>query len=96
MSVEVDVEFCGTCGYFKQFEELSKHIKPKHPEITLNGHEGRRASFEVKVNGTLVHSKLSTLAYPDYDDLSQIITEVSEGKEPRSCKQQPITSCSVV
>lgn len=62
----------------------------------LNGHEGRRATFEVKVNGTLVHSKLTTLAYPDYDDLSTIIDEVSQGKEPRPCKQQPITSCVIV
>lgn len=53
-------------------------------------------SFEVTVNGTLVHSKLSTLAYPDYDDLSAIITEVENGKPLRSpCKQQPITSCVV-
>ncbi|EEZ98745.1 migration and invasion enhancer 1 [Tribolium castaneum] len=95
MGVEVDVEFCGTCGYFKKFEELAQHIKAKHPDIELNGHEGRRATFEVKVNGTLVHSKLTTLAYPDYDDLSAIIDEVAQGKEPRSCKQQPITSCII-
>ncbi|CAH1373084.1 hypothetical protein MTP99_014531 [Tenebrio molitor] len=97
MGVMVDVEFCGTCGYFKKFEELSQYIKPKHPDVSINGHEGRRASFEVKVNDVLVHSKLSTLAYPDYDDLSAIIEEVSQGKEVRNnCKQQPITGCIIV
>jgi selenoprotein W-related protein len=81
----------------KKFEELSQYIKPKHPDVSINGHEGRRASFEVKVNDVLVHSKLSTLAYPDYDDLSAIIEEVSQGKEVRNnCKQQPITGCIIV
>lgn len=52
-------------------------------------------SFEVAVNGTVVHSKLSTLAYPDYEDLSKIILETKEGKSVRKCKEQPITSCSL-
>lgn len=53
-------------------------------------------SFEVQVNGTLVHSKLSTLAYPDYNDLSRILRDVKEGKLlTSSCKQQPITDCCI-
>ncbi|XP_060525668.1 migration and invasion enhancer 1 [Cylas formicarius] len=92
----VEVEYCNKCGYYAKYEELEKHIKSKHPEVTICGREGRRASFEVKVNGALVHSKLQTLAYPDFDDLAQIVNDASHGKPVRSpCKQQPITSCSL-
>lgn len=53
-------------------------------------------SFEVQINGTLVHSKLSTLAYPDYNDLSNMLANAKEGKQPTShCKQQPITDCCI-
>lgn len=53
-------------------------------------------SFEVQINGTLVHSKLSTLAYPDYTDLCGIVQDVKDGKPVKSdCKQQPITDCCI-
>ncbi|KAJ8921971.1 hypothetical protein NQ315_008608 [Exocentrus adspersus] len=94
--VNVNVEYCNKCGYLYKFEELVQHVKERHPTVNVNGREGRRASFEVSVNDTLVHSKLATLAYPDYDDLSNIIEEVQEGKPIRApCKQQPITSCII-
>jgi hypothetical protein len=34
---------------------------------------GRRTSFEVKVNGKLVHSKLSTMAFPDFPEVVSIV-----------------------
>ncbi|KAG5870900.1 hypothetical protein JTB14_025415 [Gonioctena quinquepunctata] len=96
MEVKVEVEYCTKCGHQIKFQELAKHLEERHPSLKLNGHEGRRGSFEVTVNDTLVHSKLSTISYPDYDDLSKIIKEVREGKPVRTpCKQQPITSCAV-
>lgn len=53
-------------------------------------------SFEIQINGQLVHSKLSTLAYPDYNDLSSMVGDVKEGKSLKnSCKQQPITDCCI-
>lgn len=52
-------------------------------------------SFEVTVNGSVVHSKLQTLAYPDHDDLCHIIKDAQNGKGVRHpCKQQPIT-CTI-
>ncbi|XP_030760705.1 selenoprotein W [Sitophilus oryzae] len=95
-NVTVEVEYCNKCGYLNKYEELLKYIKDKHPNINIQGREGRRASFEVVVNGSLVHSKLQTLAYPEYDDLCDIISESKNGEVPkRICKQQPITSCSI-
>lgn len=99
------------CGYLKKYEELAKYLKETHPKVKVNGFEGRRgnlfffftqilkcnilATFEVSVNGTLVHSKLSTLAYPDFKDLSNIIRDMENGKPIRACKQQPITDCVI-
>ena len=34
---------------------------------------GRRTSFEVKVNGKVVHSKLSTMAFPDFPEVVSIV-----------------------
>ncbi|KAJ8983020.1 hypothetical protein NQ317_014317 [Molorchus minor] len=96
MDVEVNVEYCNKCGYLNKFEDLAKHIRETHPSVKVNGHEGRRASFEITVNGTLVHSKLATLAYPDYQDLSKIVSDAEEGKPVRTpCKAQPITDCVI-
>ncbi|XP_028133798.1 migration and invasion enhancer 1 [Diabrotica virgifera virgifera] len=95
-NVEINIEYCNKCGFLEKYEELVKHLKEKHPSVKINGQEGRRGSFEVSVNGTLVHSKLSTLAYPDYDDLSKIVSDVQDGNSVRApCKQQAITSCSI-
>ncbi|CAH0559493.1 unnamed protein product [Brassicogethes aeneus] len=89
--MSIDIEYCNKCGYLKQYEELAKYISENHPDIKINGHEGRRGSFEILINGELVHSKLSTLAYPDYEDLSTLVKDAEVGKPLRTCKQQPIT-----
>ncbi|CAG9822028.1 unnamed protein product [Phaedon cochleariae] len=94
-ALHVDIEYCDKCGYSEKFHDLAKYIEKKHPSVEVNGREGRRGSFEVSVNGEIVHSKLSTLAYPDYDDLQKIISEAQDGKPARTCKQQPITSCVI-
>lgn len=45
----------------------------------------------------MVHSKLSTLAFPDHSDLVKIVDEAAEGREiKRQCKQQTITDCKLM
>jgi selenoprotein W-related protein len=39
----------------------------------LQGYVGRRTSFEVKVNGALIHSKLTTMAFPDFTEVVAIV-----------------------
>lgn len=48
-------------------------------------------TFEVSVNGTLVYSKLSTMAFPDFKNVTDIVSDAANGKDvvPVS-KQQPI------
>ncbi|GFG29569.1 hypothetical protein Cfor_05300 [Coptotermes formosanus] len=52
---------------------------------------GVLGSFEVSVNGTLVYSKLSTMAFPDFKNVTDIVSDTANGKDvvPVS-KQQPI------
>ncbi|XP_059486022.1 migration and invasion enhancer 1 [Neocloeon triangulifer] len=93
---KIEVEYCGTCGHKQQFDELAEKVKEKMPWAELSGKEGRRGSFEVTINETLVHSKLQTLAFPDYDDVVEAAKEAEQGKPVRTkLKQQVITNCSI-
>ena len=46
------------------------------------GRVGRRSSFEVTVNSTVIHTKLATMNFPDIAETVEIVKGVSEGKEP--------------
>lgn len=52
-------------------------------------------AFEVHVNDTLVHSKLSNLAFPDYHDVAHNVRLAAEGKPVEKVKEQPITDCTI-
>lgn len=52
-------------------------------------------AFEVQVNDTLVHSKLSNLAFPDYNDVARNIRLATDGKPVEKVKEQPITDCTI-
>ncbi|XP_045472786.1 migration and invasion enhancer 1 isoform X2 [Harmonia axyridis] len=85
--VEVDIEYCSECGLHKEFQTVSYALKKGCPNVEVRGHEGRRGSFEVKMNDTLIHSRLDSLATPDYEDLCKICTNLSLGRPiPPSCK----------
>lgn len=54
-------------------------------------------SFEVTINNQLVYSKLATLAYPDFDAVTDAIMNVTAGEIPQKIeKQQPITDCCLM
>lgn len=65
------------------------------PEAKVTCTEGRRGSFEVQINGQLVHSKLSTMAFPMYNEIALNSQRALEGKEFKQVSEQPITSCSI-
>ena len=43
---------------------------------------GRRSSFEVKVNDKTIHSKLKTMAFPDFEEVVGLVKGAEEGVEP--------------
>lgn len=51
--------------------------------ISYEGKVGRRTSFEVTVNETVVHSKLSTMNFPDIEETVAIVKEVEGGAQPK-------------
>ena len=57
------------------------------PALDIRGKVGRSSSFEVKVNGVLVHSKLECGAFPDLDQVVDIAVKASQGMEPTKVSQ---------
>uniref|UniRef100_A0A1L8E4I4 Putative selt/selw/selh selenoprotein n=1 Tax=Nyssomyia neivai TaxID=330878 RepID=A0A1L8E4I4_9DIPT len=50
-------------------------------------------SFEVQINEKVVYSKLSTLAFPDFDDIAQSVEKQANGENLGCIRQQAITDC---
>lgn len=81
--VSVEIEYCDSWGYGTRYEELAALIRQKLPEAQITGKIGRMTSFEVKVNGVVIHSKLSTMAFPDFEEVCSIVCETaSKGVTP--------------
>ena len=54
------------------------------------------ASFEVKINSQVVHSKLATNSFPDFDEVVQIVQDVGEGGAPRQVTKTKSAGCSIM
>jgi len=80
--VKVEIEYCGSWGYEPRMEELKAAIGKAVPSADVVGTVGRRSSFEVTVNGTVIHTKLATMSFPDIEETVSIVQGVEEGKEP--------------
>lgn len=52
-------------------------------------------SFEVQINNTLIHSKISRAAFPDNDDVVRNVQLASNGQPVEKAKEQPITDCVI-
>jgi len=63
-------------------KELRSAILSAVPSADVEGRVGRRSSFEVTVNSTVIHTKLATMNFPDIAETVEIVKGVSEGKEP--------------
>lgn len=86
----------GVCDFSKQCLELKNFLNQKVPEVKVNCMKSAsRGAFEVKINNTLIHSKLSSIAFPVYEDVADNAKNCLEGKELKEVKQQQITDCSI-
>ena len=56
---------------------------------------GRRTSFEVVVDGTLIHSKLQKRKLPDFEEVVDIIKNIAAGEEPRKVMKMQ-NSCNIL
>jgi selenoprotein W-related protein len=87
--------FSSVCDFKKECESLKKFLQDNSPESEVKCHIGRRGSFEVKINDTLVHSKLQTLAFPEFTDVAENVRKAKDGEELIPVKQQKITDCCI-
>lgn len=93
--VRVDIEYCNVCNSKPQCLELSRLIEERVPGAQVTCKTGRRGTFEVQINETLVHSKLGSMAFPDYDAVVENVKAAAAGKPVSKVKEQPITDCVI-
>lgn len=93
--VKVEVEYCGGWGYAPRYEELARLIRAKVPGSDVSGFVGRRSSFEVKIDGVSVFSKLDLGGFPDFDEVVDSVASASTGEKPtRVTKTQ--SNCTIL
>ena len=78
------------------YRELSNAILASLPEAQVSGFVGRRSSFEVKLNGQEIHSKLETKGFPDFKEVVQICNETNKGSPPTSVQKVNSTTCNIL
>ncbi|KAM3967410.1 migration and invasion enhancer 1-like [Aphomia sociella] len=95
-AIIVNVEYCGVCDYGGHCVALAKTIRESTPNAVVYCKRGRQGSFEITVNHKLVYSKMQTMAIPDYEEVAQVVYDVSQGSEPREIKGQQPINCAIV
>jgi len=93
--VQVDVEYCGGWGYGPRFEKLRRSILEALPNAEVKGAKGRTTSFEVKINGKEMYSKLKSGSFPDFDSVVKAVERASRGLEPEPIEKATGSSCLV-
>jgi len=92
--VKVDVEYCSGWGYGSRFDKLRTSILAALPNAEVVGTKGRTTSFEIKINGKDVYSKLQSGSFPDFDSVVKAVENVSRGMEPGPI-EKTASSCVV-
>lgn len=80
------------------------HWQTRYPTQTNHSRESEifiqiyflhSGAFEVSINNDLIHSKLASLAFPDYGDVVKNVKLAAEGEPVSKVKEQPITDCII-
>nr|XP_016937220.1 migration and invasion enhancer 1 [Drosophila suzukii] len=94
--VKVEVEYCGVCNFSGQCRLLREFLLASSPDLEVSCRQGRRGSFEVAIDGQLVHSKLSCLAFPQHASVLAQVQKAQRGEPVEKVLEQPIKDCSVM
>lgn len=86
----------GACNFAMQCQLLRQFLLDAAPDVQVSCHQGRRGSFEVKVNDQLVHSKLSCLAFPQHESVLTQVQRAKRGEALETAQSAPITDCSLM
>ncbi|XP_068631363.1 migration and invasion enhancer 1 [Battus philenor] len=93
--LKVFIEYCGVCDYGGHCLALANAIKKTTPEAVVLCKRGRQGSFEILINDKLIYSKLQTMALPDYEEVVNVVSNVSKGGEPQQIKGQQSVNCAI-
>jgi len=74
----VHVEYCGAWGYKGKYERLKRAILAAVPEADVTGVVGRKQSFEITLNGNVIHSKLKSEKFPEDNEIVDLIKREAE------------------
>jgi len=94
--VKVVIEYCGGWGYGPRYQELAAQITKAVPDAEVTGVIGRRTSFEVTVDDSLIHSKLTTMKFPDFDEVVEIVKNCAAGSEPEKVTKHQPGMCTIL
>ena len=75
--------------------DLQDAIQAAVPGAEVVGKVGRRTSYEVVVDGTIIHSKLETKKFPDREATVEIIKNVAHGGKPEKVEKMS-TTCTIL
>lgn len=56
----------------------------------------KQASFEVSIDGTLIHSKIKTMSFPDFDEVADIVSSVDSGEAVRQVSKTEMDGCNIM
>ncbi|KAK4314020.1 hypothetical protein Pmani_014683 [Petrolisthes manimaculis] len=70
-------------------------IKAKVPQAEVTGFVGRRSSFEVTVNETVIHSKLERGGFPEFTEVVEIVAAAEAGGSIKKVDKVQ-SSCTVL
>lgn len=79
--MEIRVERSSSWHYMRKFRSMKETVEKALPNVSITDSKGRKNSFEITVNGTLVYSKLDSGNFPDLDQIVGLITGQSVDKE---------------
>ena len=76
--------------------ELQYALEGAVPSAKVIGRVGRRTSYEVTVEGMLIHSKLKTNKFPDLHEVVKIVKNVAEGNKPEKVTKMKSATCTIM
>lgn len=94
--VKVHIEYCGGWGYYPRYEQLRNEILASVPHAAVDGNAGRRTSFEVTLNDTLVFSKLKQGGFPVFERVVEMCIRAAKGDKVETVEEMQKGGCSAM
>lgn len=71
--MKVTIEYCGGCPYLPQANALATELRETFGDVEIELVRSTGGAFEVRVDGSVVFSKLAQKRFPAYRELPELI-----------------------